>query len=186
MRNNKLYVLAAALFALSSCAGLKDFHQYRAEHSFKVKAEFDDVWEEVIDYVSENNYEITNIEKESGLITIKPCRFKASFQVKGKQNNMYYYAVQNYPKYKKCKLYVVGNWNIRVKPVDHWVTRINVNLVDNGEVIAVDKDKKEYKLELSNQSTGTFEKMIMYNILDNLRKRDFDIYDYSEYDGENH
>lgn len=186
MKKYILFLCACIALFLSSCSTTKDFHYYGSEHSFKVKAEFDQVWEEVIDYVAESNYEITNLEKESGIITISRCRFKAAFQVKGRQNNNYYYAVQNYPKYKDKKLYVVSNWNIRVKPINHWVSKISVNLLDNGEVIAIDKDKKETVLDLSNQSTGIFEKMILYQILDNLRKRNFDGYDWSEYNGENH
>ena len=130
--------------------------------------------------------QITNLEKESGIITISPCRFKAAFQVKGMQNNNYYYAVQNYPKYKKKDLYVISNWNIRVKPINHYVTKISVNLLDNGRVIAIDDDKKQTELDLANQSTGTFEKKILYQILDNLRKRNFDEYDWRYYEGENH
>ena len=106
MKNTfKTYVGLILALLLASCSTTKDFHLYQRDHSFKVKAEFDQVWEEVIDYVAESNYEITNLEKESGIITISPCRFKAAFQVKGRQNNNYYYAVQNYPKYKKKDLY---------------------------------------------------------------------------------
>ena len=188
MKGNILsYMSAIAMsFMTISCSTTKDFHHYQSEHSYKVKAHYDQVWEEVIDYVAESNYNITNLEKESGIITISPCRFKAAFQVKGSQDDTYYYSVQNYPKYNDRKLYVVSNWNIRVKPISHYVTKISVNLLTNGEVIAVDKDKKETRLELSNQSTGTFEKMILYQILDNLRKRNFDEYDYGAYTGENH
>lgn len=181
------YMSAAVILLMAAgCSTTKDFHHYQSEHSYKVKAHYDQVWEEVIDYVAESNYNITNLEKESGIITISPCRFKAAFQVKGNQDNAFYYSVQNYPKHKDKRLYVISNWNIRVKPISHFVTKISVNLLDNGEVVAIDKDKKETRLDLSNQSTGTFEKMILYQILDNLRKRNFDEYDYSAYTGENH
>lgn len=187
MKNTfKIYAGLILALLLASCSTTKDFHLYQSDHSFKVKAEFDQVWEEVIDYVAESNYEITNLEKESGIITISPCRFKAAFQVKGMQNNNYYYAVQNYPKYKKKDLYVISNWNIRVKPINHYVTKISVNLLDNGRVIAIDDDKKQIELDLANQSTGMFEKKILYQILDNLRKRNFDEYDWRYYEGENH
>lgn len=182
----KLYICAVCVILMSACSSTKDFHLYKSEHSYKVKAEFDQVWEEVIDYVAESNYEITNLEKESGIITISPCMFKAAFQVKGIQNDDYYYAVQNYPKYKKKDLYVVSNWNIRVKPINHYVTKISVNLLDNGKVLVFDDDKKEIELKLVNQSTGTFEKKILYQILDNLRKRNVDEYDWRYYEGENH
>lgn len=179
-------ILSVAVLSLCGCASTKDFHYYHTEHSYKIKADFDDVWEEVIDYVAENNYEITNLEKESGIITISPCKFKATFQVKGLQDNNYYYAVQNYPKYKKNKLYVVSHWNIRVKPLTHWVTQISVNLLDNGRVIMIDDNGKETSLDLANQPTGKFEKMTLYSILDNLRKTSVyeEEFDWSNYHGE--
>lgn len=57
---------------LTGCSSTKDFHSYRSDKTYIIDTDYDQVWDEVIDYVSERNYEITNIEKESGLITIKP------------------------------------------------------------------------------------------------------------------
>lgn len=179
-------ILCVAVLSLCGCASTKDFHYYHAEHSYKVKGHFDEVWAEMIDYVAESNYEITNLEKESGIITISPCKFKAAFQIKGEQNNEYYYAVQYNRKYKGKKLYVVSHWNIRVKPLTHWVTQISVNLLDNGKVIMVDNDGKETELDLANQPTGRFEKLTLYAILDNLRKMSIyqEEFNWREYNGE--
>lgn len=172
------------ILVLSSCNTTKDFHRYNVDTSFDIKADYDCVWDEIIDYVSECNFEITNIEKESGLITIKPCQFKACFQIKGYQNKDYYYTVQNCPKYKSYQLFVVSNWNIRVRRINHWVTRVNVNLIENGKVIATN-NKEGVSLNLYNNTTGTFEKNIKYEILDRLRKNSFMYEDnYINYNGE--
>lgn len=65
MKNTfKTYAGLILTLLLTSCSTTKDFHLYQSDHSFKVKAEFDQVWEEVIDYVAESNYEITNLEKK--------------------------------------------------------------------------------------------------------------------------
>lgn len=184
MKKGLFIPICVALFGLCSCSTTKDFHRYSAENSYRVRADFDQTWEEVIDYVAECNYEITNLEKESGIITIRPCKFKAAFQIKGRQDYNYYYSVQYYPKYKDKKLYVISNWNIRVKPINHWITEISVNLLDNGEVIMIEDNKKETVLDLANQSTGRFEKMTLYSILDNLRETSVEEFDWKNYRGE--
>lgn len=183
MRKRILYLCCGLV--LCGCSSVKDFHTYKTDNTFKLKAEFEDVWEEVIDYVATSNYEITNIEKASGLITIIPCSFKAAYQIKGKQDDNYYYAVQYYRKYKNNPVYVVSNWNIHVKPIDHYTTSISVNLLNNGKVVIVDKDK-EINVNLANHTTGTFEKSVLYNIMDNLRKKETDVYDWKQYTGESH
>lgn len=185
MRTSALYVLLPMAVMLCGCSSVRDYHYYPAERTYRVKADFDATWDAAIDYVSEKNYNVTNVEKESGIITIAPNRFTAAMQNRGYNDGRYSYSVQYNRECKGKRLFVIGNWNIRIKSADHWHTDITINIPENGYLVMVDKHGRSEDVAYPFRSTGSFEKGTYYGILSKI-VFDEDEEDWSNYDGESH
>lgn len=174
----KLFLSLAAVFGVivlfGACSSARGLQGFDVENSFKVHGSYDDVWDGVIGYISSCNYKVTSIEKESGIISIGACRFKACVQGYGVRGMDYYYIIEDCGKYRGESLYVTSNWNIRVKKVSDYVQIISINLSDNSRVVIDNSEKRKKKDEvitgLDNQSTGIFERKVLRSILDELRK----------------
>lgn len=169
-----LAVVFCVIVLFGACSSVNGFHGYDVENSFKVRGSYDEVWDGVVSYVSSCNYKITSIEKESGIISVGACRFKACVMGYGLKGMDYYYVIEDCGKYRGETLYVTSNWNIRVKKVSEYVQVISINLSDNSRVIIDNSGKRKKKDEvimgLKNQSTGIFERKVLRSILDELRK----------------
>lgn len=184
-----LYVIVLCVIALlTSCKTTKDYHDYSYQKSFELRYDYDDVWNQVVDIVADKNYVVTNIEKESGIITMQAYSFNASMQKNGINSKDSYYSVQYDRGLRNKKLYVIGNWNIRVKRVNDWITQISVNLTENGKVMYKETNGTKKYINKPNRSTGKFEKQLLYMILDKIRINDlnYDRLENYEYSGENH
>lgn len=172
MKKVVLIIMVVSVMLLTGCS-TKQFIAYQPERSFNVNAPFDKTWTAVIEYAASHNYTITNVEKESGIITMQTSLFKAAVQKKGVVDRNYYYTVERSKKLKgKDNLFVESNFNIHVKKLSESTCNVTVNLRDNGKVVSIDKKEKRKTFKANNLSTGTFEKNTIHEIMDNLRIQD--------------
>ena len=129
--------------------------------SIVIDKSFNDVWNNVIDFVSENGYSFTYLDKENGLIVFKSSLiYSFTFEDNdGKPINPDAYFVlpiftseQGYDKRVISSINIICNWNIRVRALND-KTKVSINFYDSDITYL----KTSYP-NIRFASTGKFEK----------------------------
>ena len=142
----KIALFLSITFLLCNCVSKKIINNAPHSYSFTSDKSFDEVWSNVIDFISLKGVSIKNIDKESGLIVTDEYSLTGSYTYEDKNGSL-----------KNPNAYVVlqkrkggfgntikpdfihGNYNIRVKPEKNG-TSITINLVNLIAGVTVNKN----------------------------------------------
>lgn len=162
------------ILILSSCGStvytLKG--DYTVESSTVTDAEFDKVWDNVIDYFAQNNIPVATLEKSSGLIVASNVSIGESLVTLEDSNGqiMNNNAWFVFPYQKNCVGgKVVCSFNVRVRKQEDGKTFIGVNIGNIQGYIIVEflntmtfsKQQVTQTVQSSCSSTGNFEKHLL-------------------------
>lgn len=170
----KLILLSTILVVLTSCFSTKftlsTFDDCPSPQTkFIVDKNYNDVWDNVIDFFASNNLAIKTIEKESGIIYSSTIKLSTAYwfsESKTYSNPNAHIAVQYRSDYKKdgTGLSATAVWNVRVKKVNDNKTEISINIADPQITIMAYMGKgivKPVESNLQAKSTGVFEKQLI-------------------------
>jgi hypothetical protein len=139
----KSAIVLSLIVTLFGCSPTKLVTNAPSTYTTETKKSFEEVWTNVIDYVTGKGTAIKTFDKASGIIVTDEYSFRNSYTFEDKSGNLKdpgAYVVLNTIKGGFGNTikpeYVTGNYNIRVKQLQNG-TSITVNLVNlKGAVLA--------------------------------------------------
>lgn len=161
-RNFYLLIISTTIFLQSCYTGvvpLKGKYQ-NAPVSSEIKASTDDVWQSIVDYISEKRLPVKIIDKPSGFVIFEKYSFAGKMSVEDKDGKLIspeaYVAVDrpkgDFPD-KNINFKAVGSWDIRLKKISDGISNVIVNL----DSISVGTKLQK----LSGYSTGNLEREVI-------------------------
>lgn len=166
MRRTLLAATSATLVA--GCAGMADStgppsyvgpDEYEVESSRTINKSYDETWTAIVDFLSENNVPLDNVDKDSGLITSERARSQQSgpFIDCGDLEGGYY-------TWEVGREDVSQNINIRARKIDEKTTRVHADVFGSGVIYGYSMgDERPYDAQCV--STGELEQSL-YRAID--------------------
>ena len=166
-------IIPTLLFFISCSAPKQIINNAPSSYTFETQKPFEQVWSNVIDYVTSKGVSIKNIDKASGIIVTDDYSLTGSYTYEDKNGNLQdpgAYVLIN--KIKSALGIIIppssinGNYNIRVKPLkDNSGTSVTVNLVNLKGYVIFGTGYNRYNKYYIIKSTNVFEKQLAEKLL---------------------
>lgn len=130
----KLFLMSLLVMPLLAACGVSSYSlktNYTPTTSIETSTDYDEVWNNVVDFFATNNLPISVLEKDSGLIAASNVNIAASFVTaedkNGRPINPHAWFIMPYQKnFYMGK--VTCSFNVRVKKTQSGTTHISINL----------------------------------------------------------
>lgn len=129
-------------------------------NTVSIRATYDKVWEDLLDYMLESGYNVVRASKKDGVIYMAQCRFDAC--VGSRKDGIPYFVNGLSGVYKK-RLYAMSAWEIRVGKVSQNIQTVTVYLPVCNDIFYLDKSEK-VNVNGSGRTSGAFERKLLNSI----------------------
>lgn len=165
--NRKLFVLLALALTQISCVGVPLLHGiYVRNNVVETIKNYDEVWDDVIDFFANAGIPISTLEKESGLIVAQGITFGSEQITKESKTNYEplsksaYIVIPN--KFLFGDVSATADFNVRVRnQADKVVITINLLNINANYLIVNPMTLRSTKTEVPAKSTGVFERELL-------------------------